>query len=400
MPSTYSNLKLQLMATGENILTWGNVTNINLGTALEEAIAGTADITFASANITLTLADTNAAQVARNVRLRLIGVTGGAPRNLVVPDIEKPYIVSNACTDAITVRTAGGTGIAVPPGRTMWLYNDGLNVVDAVTHLTSLTLVSALPVASGGTGQTTFTDGQLLIGSSSGNTLVRNNITAGNGINILNSPGGITISATSAGGVTSISGVGSVQGLTLTGTVTGTGNIVLGGTITGINLASQVTGILPVGNGGTGATTLSGFLVGNGTGAITATPTIPGSAVTGGFAASALTSGVIAFARLGMAQNQTTNGYVTLPSGGAFPTIIQWGTVARINEGAVPSAFPIAFPNACLAAVATPINVASSVDFDIYAQIVSVNTTTINVYLNRGGGETGLFSAYWIAIGF
>lgn len=400
MPSTYSNLKLQLMATGENTLTWGNVTNINLGTALEEAIAGSGDATFASADLTLTWVDTNASQTARSLRLRLTGTTGGAPRNLIVPSIEKAYIVKNDCADTVTVKTAAGSGIAVPPGKTMWLYNDGLNVVDAVTHLSSLTLVSALPVASGGTGQTSFTDGQLLIGNSSGNTLSKATLTAGTGISITNSPGGITIAATSAGGVTSVSGTGSVNGITLTGTVTGTGNITLGGALTGINLQSQVTGVLPVANGGTGATTLSGYLVGNGTGAITATPTIPGTAITGGFNASAITAGIIDFARLGMAQDQSTNGYVTLPSGGAFPTIIQWGSVSRTNEGAVSATFPIAFPNACLAAVACARNPTSNSDFDIFAQVVSISTTTINIYMNRVASETGTFGAYWIAVGY
>ena len=47
MASTYSNLKIQLMTTGENAGTWGTVTNTNLGTALEEAIVGSADVTFA-----------------------------------------------------------------------------------------------------------------------------------------------------------------------------------------------------------------------------------------------------------------------------------------------------------------------------------------------------------------
>ena len=90
MASTYSTLKIQLMATGENNTTWGNVTNTNLGTAIEEAIVGSADVTLASANVTLTLTDTNASQTARNLRLRCIGTTGGATRNLVVPAIEKP----------------------------------------------------------------------------------------------------------------------------------------------------------------------------------------------------------------------------------------------------------------------------------------------------------------------
>jgi len=59
MPSTYSNLKIQLMATGENNTSWGDVTNVNLGTALEEAIVGSADVTFSSGNVTLTLTNTN-----------------------------------------------------------------------------------------------------------------------------------------------------------------------------------------------------------------------------------------------------------------------------------------------------------------------------------------------------
>jgi len=157
MSSTYSNLKLQLMATGENLATWGNVTNINLGTALEEAVVGSANVTFASANVTLTLTDTNSTQVARNLRLNLIGTTGGSTRNLVVPSIEKVYIVNNTCADSVLVKTSAGSGITVPAGKTMWVYNNGTDVVDATTHLSSLTLASALPVASGGTGGNTAT---------------------------------------------------------------------------------------------------------------------------------------------------------------------------------------------------------------------------------------------------
>jgi len=156
MASTYSNLKIQLMATGENSGTWGNVTNDNLGVALEEAIVGSADVTFASGPVTLTLTNTNASQTARNLRLNLLGTSGGA-QNLIVPAIEKVYIINNTCADAITVKNNSGTGIAVPAGKTMWVYNDGTNVLDAVTYLTSLTLGTPLPVASGGTGSTTAT---------------------------------------------------------------------------------------------------------------------------------------------------------------------------------------------------------------------------------------------------
>jgi hypothetical protein len=138
MASTYSNLKIQLMATGENSGTWGTVTNVNLGTALEEAIAGSADVAFSSGNVTLTLTDTNASQTARNMRLNLTGTTGGA-RDLIVPAVEKMYVVNNGCADAVTVKVSGQTGVAVPTGKTMILFNNGTDVVDAITHLSSLT---------------------------------------------------------------------------------------------------------------------------------------------------------------------------------------------------------------------------------------------------------------------
>lgn len=161
MPSTYSSsLKVQLMATGENNTTWGSVTNNNLQYALEEAIVGSADVTFASADQTLALADLNTSQTARNLRLNLTGTSGGA-RNLYIPAVEKVFIINNGVADAVTIQTtdgaSGGTGtsIVVPAGKTMWVYGTGSNVVDVVTHLSSLTLGTALPVASGGTGANT-----------------------------------------------------------------------------------------------------------------------------------------------------------------------------------------------------------------------------------------------------
>jgi hypothetical protein len=156
MASTYSSLKIQLMGTGENSGTWGAITNTNLGTAIEEAITGSADVTFSSGTVTLAFTDTNSTQTARNLRLNLTGTSGGA-QNLIVPAIEKVYIVNNGCADAITIKNSGGTGIAVPAGKTMYVYNNGTNVVDAVTHLSSLTLAAALPITSGGTGSNSTT---------------------------------------------------------------------------------------------------------------------------------------------------------------------------------------------------------------------------------------------------
>jgi hypothetical protein len=154
MASTYSSLKFELIGTGEQSGTWGNTTNTNLGTAIEEAITGSADVTFASGTVTLTLTDTNATQTARNLRLNLTGTSGGA-QNLVVPDIEKFYLVNNACADAITVKNSTGATVAVPASKAMLLFSTGSAVVDAVTHMSSLTLTTALAIAQGGTGATT-----------------------------------------------------------------------------------------------------------------------------------------------------------------------------------------------------------------------------------------------------
>ena len=136
MASTFSTLKFELIGTGEQDGTWGDTTNTNLGTAIEQAITGSGDITFASSDVTLTLSNTNSAQIARNLRLVCVGVSGGA-RQLIVPSIEKQYIVQNDLTDAVTIRTSAGTGVVVPAGKTTVVFNNGTDVVDVITFLTT-----------------------------------------------------------------------------------------------------------------------------------------------------------------------------------------------------------------------------------------------------------------------
>lgn len=166
MASTYSNLKIELIGTGEQTNTWGATTNTNLGTAIEEAIAESADVSFSSANVTLTLTNSNSSQTARNVRLNLTGTSGGA-RTLTVPDIEKPYIINNGLADTVTVQNTTGSTVAVPSGKTMWVYSTGAGVKEVVNHAATLTLGTPLAVAQGGTGGTTSTgSGAVVLASS------------------------------------------------------------------------------------------------------------------------------------------------------------------------------------------------------------------------------------------
>jgi hypothetical protein len=192
MASTYSALKIELIATGEQSGTWGTTTNNNLGNdALGEAITGSADVTFASGDVTVTLTDTNASQTARNLRLNLIGTTGGA-RELILGSgcqIEKLYLINNTCADAITVKNTGGTGIAVAAGKSMFVYNNGTNVVDAVTHLSSLTLGTDLAVTEGGTGASSQTAYAVLAGGTTSTGAYQSVASVGSSGQVLTSNG-------------------------------------------------------------------------------------------------------------------------------------------------------------------------------------------------------------------
>lgn len=157
MASTYSNLKIELIGTGDQAGAWGFTTNNNLQYAIEEAIVGSADVTFASANVTLNLSNTNLSQTARNLRLNLVGVSGGT-RSLYVPAIEKFYIINNTLADDVLVRNATGAAVTVAAGKSTVVYNDGTDVVDAINNLDTLSLNIPLAIADGGTGETTQTD--------------------------------------------------------------------------------------------------------------------------------------------------------------------------------------------------------------------------------------------------
>jgi len=132
MTSTYSSsLRLELMATGDQSGTWGDTTNTNLGTLLEQAITGYLSVAQGDvANLTLTTVNGGSDQ-ARNA---VVNVTGAltANRNVVVQTANKLYLVKNATTGgySIVVKTAAGTGVTIVNGASRWVYSDGTNVVD------------------------------------------------------------------------------------------------------------------------------------------------------------------------------------------------------------------------------------------------------------------------------
>ena len=202
MASTYSPLKIELIATGEQSGIWGTTTNTNLGTAIGEAITGSADVAFSSADVTVTLTDTNAAQTARNLRLNLTGTSGGA-RNLILGSgcqIEKLYLINNGLADAVTVKNTSGTGIAVPAGKTMFVYNNGTNVVDATTHLSSLTTGTL-----SASGATTFTAGTASTSTTTGTAVITGGLGVSGRINAANFDGIIGANTAAAGNFTTLS---------------------------------------------------------------------------------------------------------------------------------------------------------------------------------------------------
>ena len=253
MASTYSALKIELIGTGEQSGTWGTTTNTNLGdSALGEAITGSADVTFSNSTVTLTLTDTNASQIARNLRLNLIGSVSTS-QNLVVPNIEKQYIVNNTLSHDITVKNSSGTGVAVPAGKSMIVFNTGSNVVEVVTALATGTVI---PVANGGTGVTSSTGtGSTVLSASPTFTGTPIAPTAAPGTNttqiattafVVAATGTLGTMSTQNASSVAITG-GTINGTTIGGTTAAVGTFstlntanaaITGGTINSINVTS------------------------------------------------------------------------------------------------------------------------------------------------------------------
>jgi hypothetical protein len=135
MASSYStDLKLELMVTGEQAGLWGDITNTNLN-LIQQAIAGVEAISIAGGAQTTALVMTNATlSNARNAVIKLTGTITGNQVVTVPNTIEKTYIVQNSTIGAFTVefKTASGTGptfSATDKGFKI-VYSDGTNITD------------------------------------------------------------------------------------------------------------------------------------------------------------------------------------------------------------------------------------------------------------------------------
>ena len=207
MASTYSALKIELIGTGDQSGTWGTTTNTNLGTAIEEAITGSANVAFSSADVTLTLTNTNGAQTARNLRLNLTGTSGGA-RNLTVPDIEKFYLIANGLADEVTVKNSTGATYTVPAGTTGQVFSTGVGVQAGSSFFEGEVLSSAAYILGGAIENTPigsitkstggFTDltvsGNTILGDAVGDTITSNagTLTIPNNL-VFNGTGAVTL---------------------------------------------------------------------------------------------------------------------------------------------------------------------------------------------------------------
>ena len=139
MPSTYStSLRLELMGAGDQAGNWGNTTNTNLGSLIEQAITGVGNISMLAGSDTTLILGAGIVDEARNAVLILGGATT-ASRNLIVPSVNKFYAVRNDTSNGfpVVVKTSAGFGVTLANGFTQLMYCDGTNVVLASIPINS-----------------------------------------------------------------------------------------------------------------------------------------------------------------------------------------------------------------------------------------------------------------------
>ena len=201
MATYVNNLRLKEITTGDEDGTWGTSTNTNLELIGEGLGYGTEQVA-ADSNETFTMAD-GVADGMRGMYLKFTSagsLTATRTLTLAPNTVSKVWIIENATTGSqiITIKQGAGATVNIASGAKKVVYTDGAGSGAAV--------FDADPTAATG------------------------------------------------GTVTSVGTTGTVNGITLTGTVTSSGSLTLGGTLGSVDLTSQITGTLPIANGGTNST--------------------------------------------------------------------------------------------------------------------------------------------------
>lgn len=153
MSSTYSsNLRIELIGSGDQAGAWGATTDSNLAYILDTAVAGyqAVPITSTSQALTYVNGPSSTANLNQSVYAMLKFTGATAATSVYIPPASKQYIVYNNSGYTITVynstvignTTAAGTGIALPTGSIMTVWSDATNVYSQNTHLISPTIAS------------------------------------------------------------------------------------------------------------------------------------------------------------------------------------------------------------------------------------------------------------------
>jgi hypothetical protein len=177
--ATYSqSLKLTLLANGEGAGTWGQTTNTNLGTLLEQAITGVQSIVMTDADYTLSNLN-GLSDEARNPVLVVTG-TNNAVRDIIAPLVNKQYLIINNTTGGQSIRIRGASGftVTIPNGTKVPVFCDGTNFFSAEPSFTTgnFTVGGNLAV----TGTSTFTGAVTANSVSLGNVTATGNVAANN----------------------------------------------------------------------------------------------------------------------------------------------------------------------------------------------------------------------------